>query len=115
MKSIILILIVIAISINGANASDFAQSVIRLEIGKSTREDATQLLGSPATKNSYSGGEMWMYVLRTHNGGIPGCGYIVFNNSGILKGVKVSKYSVGGGSVNSEEVYSRGDFGGGSF
>lgn len=101
--------------ISGANASEFAQNVIALKVGKSSREDAIQLLGTPATKNSFSGGEMWMYLLRSESGDIPGSGYIVFNSSGIIKAIKISKYLMSGGSVNSEEVYSRGSFNNGSF
>lgn len=92
---------------SGANAADFAQNVIKLKIGESTSEDANVLLGAPGMKSKFSGSEIWQYPLYT--GGMPGLGVLTFNNSGVLKGIKVMKTSVSGGSVGTEEVYSRGN------
>jgi len=97
---------------SGANASGFAQNVIKLEVGKSTTEDAVALVGAPGMKNKSSGIEIWQYPLFT--GGMPGLGMLAFNNSGVLKAIKVSKSSMSGGGLNTEEVYSRGNLNMGS-
>ena len=95
--------------INNPNAKVFSDNLVKLEVDKSTKDDALTLLGNPGIKNPVSGGECWQYPLNT--GAMPAIAWLYFKNS-TLVGVEVIKTSfqgpIGGGTVSAEPIYSRG-------
>lgn len=94
------------LGMNNPDAGTFANNVIRLRIGSSTREDALALLGNPSMKSRMGGNvDSWLYALNT--GGMPAVGYLYFKN-GSLACVQVMKTGMDGGAIAADMIYTRG-------
>jgi hypothetical protein len=91
------------------DAKQFADNLVKLEVNKSTKQEALALLGPPNMKKTMNNSDFWSYSLRT--GGMPAMAGLHFKDD-IFVGVDVTKTSfdgpVGAGSINMDGVYSRG-------
>lgn len=95
----------IGIPINNPNAKKFADAVVSMQVGSSTKEDALANLGGPSTKSQMGGGEVWQYALNT--GAMPAMGVLYFQG-GTMIGVEVIKTGMSGGTISTETVFKKG-------
>jgi len=90
----------------GTDAETFASNVLKLEIGKSTKEDVTALLGSPQQKSKMGEIDGWIYNLNTGQN-IPSSSQIQFKNEKLFY-IMVMKMGFSGGTMDSEIIYQKG-------
>jgi len=94
--------------ISGTNAEKFASNIHQLKIGQSTKEDAIALLGAPAGKSKTGQIDAWNYHLNTGNS-MPSLAQLQFKNN-YLAFIQVMKMNLSGGSMESEVIFTKGEY-----